>query len=165
MSADELFDRANNSADELFDRANKEWDAGKRRQAFRLFSQAAAQGHASAQNSLGYFYDHGIAVAKDSDKAMFWYRKAARRGDVCAYGNLAITYRDAGNFSRAKFWFAKALAGRDDDAAVELAKLCLRGRRPNVAQARKYLKVAVRSKYIFPEKKEEARKLLKKLSP
>jgi uncharacterized protein len=152
------------SADELFDRANEAWDAGKRRQAFRLFSQAAAKGHASAHNSLGYFYYHGIAVGKDSDKALFWYRKAARRGDVSAYKNLALMYQGAGNINRAKFWFAKALARRDGDAALELAKLWLRGPRPNVDRASKYLKIAARSKYILSDSKEEARKLLKKLT-
>jgi TPR repeat protein len=152
------------TADELFDRANQEWDSGHLREAFALFLQAAEMGYASAQNSVGYFYDHGHGMAKDHVKAVFWYRRAARGGDVCGYHNLAIVHRDAGNLRRARFWLAKVLSrGRDGEAFLELAKLCLSRRRPNAAQAREYLTRAVRTKYITPAGREEAQALLAKL--
>lgn len=157
-------DRAKMLAADLFDPANKEWDAGKRRRAFKLFLLAAAEGHASAHNSVGYFYFHGIGVARDPEKAFRWYRQAARRGDVCAYNNMAVMYRAAGNIRRTRVWFAKALAERDGDAALELAKLSLSEAKPDVEQARKYLNIVARSKYILEDSKEEARKLLGELA-
>jgi TPR repeat protein len=154
-------------ADNLFELANKEWDAGHRREAFRLFSQAAALGHTSAQNSLGYFYDLGIGVPKSRRKAVFWYRKAASKGDMCASGNLAISYRDAGNTRRAKFWFAKALGEGDADAALELAKLHLKransASQRNLQLVKRYLTMTAMSKEAFSDSKEEARKLLEEL--
>jgi TPR repeat protein len=148
---------------DLFARANEEWDSGNLHEAFELFSKAAAHGHASAQNSLGYFYDHGIAVRKDRTKAMSWYRKAARHGDVPAYNNLAITYRDGGNVKQAKFWFGKALKKGDGDAALELAKLALDGRRETLEQALRLVTIAAASNYILSDSKNEAKELAKKL--
>src|SRR5690242_3117561 len=154
-------------ADDLFERANKEWDAGRRRQAFRLFSQAAAEGHTSAQNSLGYFFDHGLGVAKNRRKALLWYRKAAKKGDMCASGNLAITYRDAGHKKQAKFWFAKSLAQGDADAALEIAKLYLGGRAPisqkDKKQALRYLAITAKSRDAFEDSRKEAQALLRRL--
>jgi len=152
------------TADDLFARANQEWDSGNLHEAFALFLQAAEMGYASAQNSVGYFYDHGHGMAKDHVKAVFWYRRAARGGDVCGCHNLAMVHRDAGNIRRARFWLAKVLAIRrdDGDAFLELAKLCLSQRRPNLTEARKYLTRAVRSKSIIPISKEEAQALLDK---
>jgi TPR repeat protein len=154
-------------ADALFDKANGEWDAGHLRRAFQLMSQAATAGHVFAQNSLGYFFDHGIGVKKNRTKALYWYRKAAKNGDDLACGNLAISYRNVGKTKEAKFWFKKALAKGDDDAAVGLAKLCLSGS-PKVPQkdlerAREYLTHAAKSKHTFPDSKQEARQLLKQL--
>jgi TPR repeat protein len=148
---------------DLFVRAIEERDAGNTQKAFELFSKAAADGHAAAQNSLGYLYDHGIGVAKDPTKALFWYRKAALNGDVLGCHNLAITYRDVGKVRQAKLWFEKAVAKDDGDAALELAKLFLRGTKRNLKQARKYLNIAVKSNYILSDSKEEARKLLDEL--
>ena len=148
----------------LFDRANDEWDAGNVRKAFELFSQAAAAGDPFSQTSLGYFYGQGIGVKKDAEKAIWWYRKAARKGTVAAINNLAITYRDSGDLRRARSWFKKALSKGDGDAALELAKLSLTGRRQDVKSAKNYLKVAASSKYILSDSKKEARRLLKELN-
>jgi TPR repeat protein len=135
----------------LFDRANDEWEAGNVRKAFELFSQAATAGDPFAQTSLGYFYDEGIGVKKNAEKAIWWYRKAARKGSVAAINNLAITYRDSGNLRRARSWFKKAFSKGDGDAALELAKLSLAGRRQDAKSAKKYLEAAVGSKYILSD--------------
>jgi TPR repeat protein len=152
----------------LFDQANGEWDAGHVRRAFQLMSQAAAAGHVLAQNSLGYFFDHGIGVKKNRTKALYWYRRAAAKGDDLACGNLAISYRDAGKNKEEKFWFKKALARGDTDAAVDLAKLYLIGGtkvpQRDLTTARKYLVLAARSRHTFPDRKQEARRLLKRLA-
>jgi TPR repeat protein len=156
--------RGSMSRSVLFDRANDEWEAGNVRKAFELFSQAATAGDPFAQTSLGYFYDEGIGVKKNAEKAIWWYRKAARKGSVAAINNLAITYRDSGNLRRARSWFKKAFSKGDGDAALELAKLSLAGRRQDAKSAKKYLEAAVGSKYILSDSKKEAAKLLNELN-
>jgi TPR repeat protein len=41
-----------------------------------LYTEAALQGDASAQCSLGYCYEHGLGVAKNLVTAAQWYTKA-----------------------------------------------------------------------------------------
>mmetsp|Transcript_34961 Transcript_34961/g.87217 ORF Transcript_34961/g.87217 Transcript_34961/m.87217 type:complete len:108 (-) Transcript_34961:323-646(-) len=48
----------------------------------RLYHQAADQGHAAAQNAIGTYYNHGIAVEQDKREAARYYRLAAEQGDV-----------------------------------------------------------------------------------
>jgi TPR repeat protein len=62
----------------IFVKGNEAWDAGDLRGAFELFSIAANAGDASSQNTLGYFYDHGIGIKKSHENALLWYRRSAR---------------------------------------------------------------------------------------
>ena len=43
--------------------------------------QKAKSGDAAAQANLGYLYDTGEGVPKDSTEALTWYRKAADQGN------------------------------------------------------------------------------------
>src|SRR5215468_3200373 len=113
------------TSEDLFVQANKEHESGRVKKAYKLFVRAAREGHPYAQNSVGYFLDNGIGVAQNKKKAIHWYRKAARKGDICAIANLGTVYRDLGNLRRAAFWFKRALAAGDGDAALELAKIHL----------------------------------------
>jgi len=151
-------------AEELFARANAVWDAGDPKSALKLFRQAAAAGHSSAKNSIGYFLDHGIGTRKNGSQAMLWYRKAARQGDLSAYSNIAINYRNAGRPRQARLWFTKAAGKGDGGAAVALAKLLLETRRkPDRTEAHRRLRGALKSKYINEDDREEAAALLKRL--
>ena len=49
-------------------------------QAAVLFRQAADQGHAAAQNHLGWCYEKGQGVEKDLVQAAVLYRQAADQG-------------------------------------------------------------------------------------
>ncbi len=69
-----------NAKVDLFEQASKEWDAGNLKSAFDLFQRSASQGDASSQNNLGYFYDEGIGVSSDKERAIFWFTKAAQNG-------------------------------------------------------------------------------------
>ncbi|MCW8919657.1 MAG: sel1 repeat family protein [Gammaproteobacteria bacterium] len=51
--------------------------------------QGAAAGNAYDQLNLGAAYDHGIGVARDIDKALHWYQRAAEQGVAEAQFNLA----------------------------------------------------------------------------
>ena len=45
------------------------------------YFQAAEQGDAEAQFSLGYCYENGLGVTKSIVNAKKWYKKAAAQGD------------------------------------------------------------------------------------
>ena len=146
----------------LFNQANEEWDAGHVKRAFELFMKAAQQGDRYALNSIGYFYDHGIAVRRNTAKALFWYLKALRSGDRIAYANIGTVYRDRRHFERARFWFLQAIrVGDDGDAALKLAKLHLARRSQlDLAQAAKYLRLALKFANITGASIVEAKRLL-----
>jgi TPR repeat protein len=52
------------------------------------YRKAASQGHASAQNNLGYKYQAGQGVDKDDAQAIAWLRKAAEQGSPAAKASL-----------------------------------------------------------------------------
>ena len=54
--------------------------------------QAAKQGNADAQLTLGMMYSGGIEVAQDDKQAVAWYRKAAEQGDASAQYKLGVMY-------------------------------------------------------------------------
>ncbi len=147
---------------DAFFQSNKAWDEGRLCEAFELFRIAAHGGDPSAQNTLAYFYDHGIGTNKQPDKAVTLYRRAARHGDMCACANLGIIYRDKGAFRWAKFWFKRAIERGDADSALELARLYL-AKGVDVASAEKLLKYVINTRYIEKDRKNEARKLLRRL--
>jgi TPR repeat protein len=146
--------------------ANTAWDAGRHKEALKLFMKAADHGDSVGFFSLGYFYDAGIAVRKNIPKAICFYRKAGKLGHVAAYSNIGTIYRDIGNKSRARFWFLKAVEHGVHDAYLELAKLRLSGdaKHIHIDQARDYLKAVLASKYVVQVTKEEAREILISLS-
>ena len=53
---------------------------------------AAFQGHAGAQNSLGFLYDQGYGVEQNEHEAFAWFHRAALRGQAKAQYNLALMY-------------------------------------------------------------------------
>jgi TPR repeat protein len=149
---------------DLFAKANESWDSGDLRGAFELFSIAAKNGDASSQNSLGYFYDHGIGVKKSHENALLWYKRAAKQGDVCAISNIAISFRDIGDLKKAQTWFKKALMLGDLDAALELGKTIIQSKtRGSAKRAKQYLLMAKSAKRISEEAREEASVLIAEL--
>lgn len=73
------------SAQDLYDRAENYYRGQNgvkedRAKAFELYKKASELGHAESQYSLGYMYAYGECTAKDEEKALFWYRKAAKQG-------------------------------------------------------------------------------------
>jgi hypothetical protein len=57
-------------------------------EAVRLYSLAAAQGHARAQFNLGNKFKNGRGVAQDRAEAIRWYRLAAAQGHANATAAL-----------------------------------------------------------------------------
>ena len=153
----------------LSNRANAKWDRGDDAGALELFRLAAEKGEIDAFNSIGYFYDHGIGVAQDRDKAFFWYKKAARHGAIVSYKNIGLCYKEKGNIKRAKIWLRKALFAHetpkrkllDGEAAYELAKIYLENR---TARSKKhciyYLKLALTTDNITDDSREKVELLI-----
>lgn len=52
----------------------------------------AAGGNAVAQNNLGIVYQQGSGVARDLEKAAYWFQKGAENGSAPAMSNLGVAY-------------------------------------------------------------------------
>ncbi len=143
---------------ERFVRACTKWDDGALGSAFRLFLNSAKAGDVSAQLNLGYFYDEGIGVRVDKDKALRWYRRALAGGSVSAAGNIGLVFRDRGILPKAIKWLQRAIESGDDDSALELGKLYLKhGRERDAVKA---LRIASRSQNVTPYTREQAQTFL-----
>jgi TPR repeat protein len=90
-----------------------------RRKAAEWLRRAAEHGLAAAQNNLGVLLGDGAGVEKNAKEALLWLRKAFDGGDSCA-ANIAITYRQIGNFRAAVKWFRKAADAGDGEALIQL---------------------------------------------
>lgn len=56
-------------------------------EAARHFRLAAEQGHAGAQNNLGFCYHNGWGVPKDMSQAAMWYKRSADQGNAWGQSN------------------------------------------------------------------------------
>ena len=63
-----------------FDEGMAAHERGDYATALREWSPLAEQGHAGAQNNLGFMYRNGQGVPQDYAEALQWYRKAAEQG-------------------------------------------------------------------------------------
>ncbi len=80
--------------------------------ALKELTPPAEGGNATAQFTLGVLYDAGLGVPRDFEKAVNWYRKAAKQGSVEAQHNLGVMY-DLGkgvpqSYSMAAEWYRQA---------------------------------------------------------
>ena len=68
-------------------------------EALRLYQASADLGFAGAQNNLGDHYERGEVVPQSDVGAVFWYTRAAERGEPTAYLGLAsvLGNSDAGD--------------------------------------------------------------------
>jgi serine/threonine protein kinase/TPR repeat protein len=90
-------------------------------EAFRIAAPLAAGGDRDAQYAVGSFYDRGLGVERDLEKAAIWYRKAADQGQRSAQVNLATMYEYGSGVAQsdeeAFSWYRKA--GDQDDAEAQ----------------------------------------------
>ena len=148
--------------DRLFRRACALWDRGNLLRAHELLLDLAERGDAGAQLNVGYFYDMGLGVRKNTTKALCWYMRAYRQGDGSAATNIGTTWRDRGRKSRALAWFNRAVRLGEVDCELEIAKLLIeRGRR---SAALRHLQTVIDSKRSVTEATaEEAQTLARGL--
>lgn len=76
---------------ELYGQAlQKQWSSPQDLEcAARLYLEAAHLGFAGAQNNLGDLYERGISITQSDVSAVYWYTRAAERGEPTAYLSLA----------------------------------------------------------------------------
>ncbi len=149
----------------LFLEAERYEETGDFSSAFKCLLAAAQLGDSGSQLNLGNFYASGKGVRKSLEKAAYWYKRAYRSGDRSAASNLAIDRRNEGNIRSAVIWFKKAIALKDGDACIPLARI-YKGRKGGQKIAVALLKRALRmSRSDFSESgREEAESLLKELT-
>jgi len=81
----------------------------------QLTIKKAEAGSRDAQFQLGYRYEKGKQVKRNSEKAIKWYRKAAQKGHVKAQDRLAMLYYKKKRYDKARFWLEKrAKAGNSE---------------------------------------------------
>ena len=105
-------DARGESAEEMTQQAVKLFLKEDYTKAAPLFRKAAEQGHAIAQNDLGWLYEEGKGVRQDYTQAAEWYRKAAEQGYASAQNNLGILYEEGKgvleDYQKAVEWYRKA---------------------------------------------------------
>ena len=94
-------------------------------EAVRWYRLAAEQGHASAQNNLGFAYGDGLGVPQDAAEAVRWYRLAAEQGQPTAQYSLGVIYGKGEGVPQDKveahMWFnlaASRSSGADRERSV-----------------------------------------------
>ena len=147
--------------DDLFIRANKEAEAGNLKAAFRLYLAAAKAGDSSCQINLGNLYDEGSGVRRNRSAAMYWYKRAYRRGERCAAHNIGVMWRNEKKYGKALNWFKKAVRLGDDEANLEIAKHYLQVEE-EPAKAILHLEKVCASNCVTEAGLEEARNLLRR---
>ena len=84
------------------------------RKANKLFLRAGGLGDATAYCNIGYAYDLGEGVERDTRKAKYYYEIAAVGGDIISRNNLGCLEAQEGNMDRAmKHFIISAAAGHD----------------------------------------------------
>jgi uncharacterized protein len=151
--------------DRLFQRANAEEEAGNLKSAFRLYLAAAKRGDSGCQVNLGNFYCDGIGVKRNRKRALYWYRRALRKGESCAASNIAVLYRDEQKIELALSWFERAVALGEPEANLEIAKIHLkRGHKTKAVQCLKRVRKAKPGVDVTVDGWEEAKRMLKRLT-
>lgn len=129
-----------------------------RRKTAQWLRRAAEHGSSAAQNTLGVVLSNGDGVRKNVGEALSWLRKAFRAGDVIAAQNIAVTYREIGDFRTAVKWFRKSADAGDGDALVQLAIHYYWGKgvRKNPKAAVRCFRMASKAKNICEAGRDDA---------
>lgn len=89
---------------------------------------AAERGNVEAQNRLGLNYDWGAGVPQDSERAIYWFTKAADQNFAEAQYNLGLMYylgKGAPQDSeRAVYWWIQA--AKQGNAAAQFSLMLMR---------------------------------------
>lgn len=94
--------------------------------AFNCFNEALSLGYLAAEFYLGYCYYNGLGIEKNIEQGIYWYLRAAERGDKQAQHKLGVHYYNLGgdiNYIKAVVWFTKA-AAQYNEASLYALGVC-----------------------------------------
>lgn len=101
---------------------------GKLDFARRSFERGATLGDVECLTRLAYMHDVGIGTDIDKQLAMILYQGAWRVArSVVAATNIAILYRERGNYRAMFTWYQRAAGEGDGSALFDMAKCYLDG--------------------------------------
>ena len=108
-------------ADVLFER-------GDYTQAFVLYTKYEKYLDEEQYNFLGWMYENGEGVSKNIDKAIFYCRKSAEKGNLTAIYNLGcINQYYLKNYEKAIYWYEKAAELGNFSSMTNLGVIYLQG--------------------------------------
>ena len=115
--------------------------------------------------NIGLFYDEGIYVARNTNQAISWYKKAYKQGSGGAANNIAIHFKDIKEYRKALWWFHRATKLLDHDAYFDIGYFYEKGFgvRKNVKKALSFYKKAIEAEYITEHTVEKAKERIEKL--
>ena len=90
--------------------------------AVKTYRRAARMGFEPAMNNLGNLLDDTVRPSKPME-AVYWYKRAVRRGSCGGAYNLAVHYKSLGQRRWQTHWLKVAAKLGDPDAKAELRKL------------------------------------------
>jgi TPR repeat protein len=129
------------------------------RKAADWYRRSANHGCGGAQNTLGVILGGNYGVKKNMREALLWLKRAFRGGDTgCASNNVAITYRENGNFRQAVRWFRKVDASHDDSVLIQLGIHFYWGKgvRTNHLEAVRFFRKAIEGKNLSECDRDDA---------
>ena len=95
--------------------------------ALRAYRKAAEQGHAAAQNRLGWMFEKGEGTEADYAEAVSWYERAAEQGHINAMNDLGYMHRQGWgvtqSYSEALRWFRRAAEKYDSYAEYNMGQM------------------------------------------
>lgn len=143
----------------LWLRAEKQEERGNLRAAFRLMLAAAKLGNASAQINVANYYDDARGVRRNRSAALYWYKRAYRRGSSTAAHNIGVVWRNERNFRRAIYWFRRAVELGSPESNLDIAKHFLHNEK-DARTAIRYLKRVRPKGWVSEAGLEEAAELV-----
>jgi TPR repeat protein len=153
-------------AEALLTRSWQQEEKGEFLSAFRCLLSGAKLGDTGCQINLGNYYDDGKVVKRNREAALYWYKRAIKKGEGPGAHNTGILYRTEGDFDRALFWFKRAVALGDVEANLWIAKVLIEDKKEPKLAAR-HLKLVCKAKpyaEVSFDGHHEAARLLRKLA-
>ncbi len=115
------------AGEDPYERGLAAYNAGNYSLAHDLILPLAEHGHPAANNLLGMMYELGKGVSLDTARAVTYYRKGAKLGDVYAQFNLAASYNTGVgvpmNYRSAVKWYRRAAEQGASFAQYSLATM------------------------------------------
>ncbi len=134
-----------------YDAGLKAFQAGDFQTALKEWKPLADQGHAYAQNNLGWMYASGEGVVEDDAEAAGWYRLAADQGHAGAQLNLGVMYANGEGVLQdnvtAHMWFNIAGANGDEDGRDNREIIERKMTPADISEAQKRARICMASNY------------------